>query len=262
MQKIIFTEKVLDECVQEMTRGYQEGVATVVYLPRTERAEVVVMASKNWRNIDPDDGIKVLDISDTDGHGGYIRAALNEPRIEITGHPEILHVWDLHYDEVLAAARAILAGRPEDEQEEIASVQEIDDILDQDETDRLVRECEGMWYTLDDAQSGLIESMFEDLRERGYEPGILDTLRVEDRDGGAEECEILELNERNGATVYRVSSSVGSLLVVQYEDGTQYTPHDWQAGGYDEIPEDLSEIRWVRQDGAPAVMLDGLPRNF
>ena len=47
--------------------------------------------------------------------------------------------------------------------------------------------------------------------------------------------------------------------VVIHRDGYQFTPHDWQAG-YEDVPEDLSSIKWISQDGQPAIMLDGLPR--
>jgi hypothetical protein len=48
------------------------------------------------------------------------------------------------------------------------------------------------------------------------------------------------------------------IPVIVYADGYQFTPHDWQYG-YDEIPDDLSEIRWVSQGGVEAIMMDGLP---
>ena len=81
-------------------------------------------------------------------------------------------------------------------------------------------------------------------------------------DGVYVDVEVIESKTVENAQVHRVAlDDVGEFLVIIYTDGTQYTQHDWQSRTA-EIPEDLSEVQWVRQDGTPGVMLNGLPRNF
>lgn len=76
------------------------------------------------------------------------------------------------------------------------------------------------------------------------------------------DVEVIESKPVEDARVYRVSlDDVGEFLVIIYSDGTQYTQHDWQSRS-NEIPDDLSEVQWVRQDGVLGVMFNGLPRNF
>jgi len=72
-----------------------------------------------------------------------------------------------------------------------------------------------------------------------------DLLKVSDREGNILDCEIIQQQQRGDAMVYLVYCDEihGELLVVEYLDGTQYTPWDWQ-------------------EGYTAIMLDGLPRNL
>lgn len=172
MQKIIFAEKILGECVREMQRGYQQGSAMLVRNTITGEAGVVVEASSQWSFGRDSEWEQVMEISDTDGHGGYVRGALGEEPIDLSGHLDILHVWESQYDDVLAAARAIIAERSEGEQEEISTVRDIPDALDQTEIDRLVKECEGMWFTIEDLSGDMIDILFDDLRDQGYDPEI------------------------------------------------------------------------------------------
>lgn len=91
---------------------------------------------------------------------------------------------------------------------------------------------------------------------------IKGVLRVSDREGNILDCEIIQQQQRGDAMVYLVHCDEihGDLIVVEYPDGTQYTPWDWQ-DGYTKIPDDLGEVRWLRQDGTPGIMLNGLPRG-
>lgn len=76
--------------------------------------------------------------------------------------------------------------------------------------------------------------------------------------------EILQTKEiTDNCSVYFVQLTDADYVstpipVVVYADGYQFTPWDWQAG-YDEIPDDLSDIRWISQGGVEAIMIDGLP---
>ena len=74
---------------------------------------------------------------------------------------------------------------------------------------------------------------------------------------------IEETKEFESARVSRVYvSEINSyILIINYPEGIQYTQWDWD-NSTDAIPDDLSEIKWIRQDGTPGIMLNGLPRNF
>lgn len=81
-------------------------------------------------------------------------------------------------------------------------------------------------------------------------------------DGKYVDVDVIESKIVENAEVFRVSHvDIGEFLVIIYPDGTQYTQHDWQSRSK-EIPDDLSDVQWVRQDGTPGIMLNGLPRNF
>lgn len=51
------------------------------------------------------------------------------------------------------------------------------------------------------------------------------------------------------------------VAVVAFEDGTQFTPRDWQ-GEQPASPADIEQWEWVDEHGQDAVMLSGLPRRF
>ena len=49
--------------------------------------------------------------------------------------------------------------------------------------------------------------------------------------------------------------------VVQYADGSYFTPRDWQAAE-NITAEDIENTDWMDEDFRPAVIIDGLPRQF
>lgn len=111
---------------------------------------------------------------------------------------------------------------------------------------------------MDQADDGDIIMVDEGGRPSYQRPHIL----VDNREGEKIDCEVIAQEQRRDVMIYLAQYEIGeATLVVEFPDGTQYTPRDWQAG-WSEIPADLGEIEWLSQDGVPGVMLDGLPRSF
>lgn len=83
----------------------------------------------------------------------------------------------------------------------------------------------------------------------------------------------LENKVFNGRVMNRVALTGAELLsvhlrqcdmiisVVRYEDGTYFTPSDWQ-GKQPEDASEITDVNWVREDGVMGILLDGLPRVF
>lgn len=78
------------------------------------------------------------------------------------------------------------------------------------------------------------------------------------------------LETRESATIGITSLPEHSMAVptVQFDDGTTFTWSDWQSAQFDgdDVLASLAEghpigtQQWVRSDGTPAIVLDGLPR--
>ena len=75
------------------------------------------------------------------------------------------------------------------------------------------------------------------------------------------ECRVVKQFELEGyGTMYIVDlPHVNSRLAVIQSEMHQFTPNDWQ-GPQPAEPSEIGEYKWFSQTGAPAIMLDGLPR--
>lgn len=88
----------------------------------------------------------------------------------------------------------------------------------------------------------------------------METIRVDDRRGNLLEGEIVEHIKVGAADLLYIwlpDPGMRISMIVYPDNGAQWTPWDWMEG---EIPADeIAEHRWLRQDGLPAIMFDGLP---
>lgn len=48
------------------------------------------------------------------------------------------------------------------------------------------------------------------------------------------------------------------ISIIIYNDGSQWTPKDWLDRCL--VPVEIPDLQWVRQDGRPGILFNGLPR--
>ena len=76
-------------------------------------------------------------------------------------------------------------------------------------------------------------------------------VKVKEIDAAGDECALLQV-ETDGM-------KYNSVLL--YRDGTIMHLHDWQGPNPENIGA-VEDFEWVTEEGAPAIMVDGLPRSF
>ena len=81
-------------------------------------------------------------------------------------------------------------------------------------------------------------------------------------DCNAEAISMTELKDA-ALVVFTFGNFHETTAAVIYDDGTIFTPWDWQAGGYPETPDEIGDYKWREGVSAnEAVVMDGLPRLF
>lgn len=166
MQTIRVSEKVKGQAISETQRGYQSGVATLC-ADGEGKAFVVVEASGNW-SFQNEENQALIDLSDTNGHGGYIAAILGgDSRLNIEGHSDILQFWETK------------EGREAKEEYEKIEKEYQNCTIDGKEYQRridiLCTEYSTGLFTSDDAQDDIWAQIVEDVERDGeYEIEVID----------------------------------------------------------------------------------------